>query len=157
MCENRQRQGYDFDDSYAPVATDRAVKLFLCLIAKRRLKVKQFDVVAAYLDAPIDDRVVYMKQPTGFGVPGKVWLLLQALYGLKQSAFLWYDCFTEALEALSFSALPDDICVHVKHITPLSYIIIYVDDALVAASTTQEVNDVLDLLRNRFKIEGLPA
>jgi hypothetical protein len=79
-----------------------------------------------------------MKQPTGFAVSGMVWLLLQALYGLKQSAFLWYDCFTEALEALGFKPLPNDICVYIR-IDGASYIIIYVDDALGAASTTQEI------------------
>lgn len=56
-----------------------------------------------------------MKQPTGFAVAGIVWFLLQALYGLKQLAFLWYNCFTEALEALGFWPLPDDICVYVRN------------------------------------------
>ncbi|OQD64944.1 hypothetical protein PENDEC_c109G01477, partial [Penicillium decumbens] len=152
VCGNRQRHGYDFDESYAPVATDRAVKLYLCMIAKWRLKVKQFDMIAAYLNAAIDDRVVYMKQPTGFGDQNKVWLLVQALYGLKQAAFLWYDCFTEALAGLGFKPLPDDICVYIKH-DASSYIIIYVDDALVAARSNQEIDDVLASLADKFKMK----
>jgi len=53
------------------------------------------------------------------------------LYGLKQAVFLWYNCFTEALVDLGFKPLPDNICVYIKH-DILSYIIIYIDNALVA-------------------------
>jgi len=77
---------------------------------------------------------------------------VQALYGLKQAVFLWYNCFTEALVGLGFKLLPDDIYVYIKH-DALSYIIIYVDNALVAARSDQEIDDVLALLRDKFKIK----
>jgi hypothetical protein len=44
------------------------------------------------------------------------------------------------------------VCVYVR-ITTSSYIIIYVDDALVAATTTEELDDVLNLLGERFKLK----
>lgn len=116
------------------------------------MKVKQFDIIATYLNAAINDRVVYIKQPTGFGNQDKVWLLVQALYGLKQAVFLWYNYFTEALADLGFKPLPDDICVYIKHDIS-SYIIIYIDNALVAARSDQEIDDILALLSNKFKMK----
>ena len=88
VCGNCQRPGRDFDENYAPVATDQGVKLFYNAVALESLKVRQFDVVTAYLNAQIYNREVYVRMPTGFSEQGKVCLLLQALYGLRQAAFL---------------------------------------------------------------------
>lgn len=68
VCGNRQKPGldFDFDERYTPVATKQAPKLFLSLTAIKNWPVVQFDVVTAYLNATIDRRVIYMRQPTGY-------------------------------------------------------------------------------------------
>jgi hypothetical protein len=42
--------------------------------------VEQVDYTAAYLNAMIDNRVIFMRQPTGFEIEGKLCLVVQALY-----------------------------------------------------------------------------
>lgn len=69
VCGNRQRFGIDFDENYAPVATDQTIKLFLCLVAVKGLVTRQFDVVPAYLNGKLRDHQVYIRQPTRFAGP----------------------------------------------------------------------------------------
>lgn len=128
MLPLSRRAGSCRETVKAPVATDQAIKLFLCLVALKGLVTRQLNVVTAYLNAKLQDHQVYMRQPTGFAVPGKVCLLKQALYGFRQSAFLWYECFAAALKDLGFRPLKDDICVFTRR-DGSSYIIIYVDNA----------------------------
>lgn len=59
-CGTQERPGIDLDRSYAPLATDQAIKLILCLVAAKGLKIRQFDVVTAYLNAEPSDRKVFM-------------------------------------------------------------------------------------------------
>ncbi|GJT64456.1 retrovirus-related pol polyprotein from transposon TNT 1-94 [Tanacetum coccineum] len=65
-----QKEGIDFEESFAPVARLEAVRLFV-----------------AYEE-------VYVNQPDGFvdpHHPNKVYRLKKALYGLKQAPRAWYD------------------------------------------------------------------
>ena len=98
---------------YAPVASDAAAKLVLSLAALRRWKREQRDVVGAYLNAAIDNCVIFMKQPTGhgfFGPGGEEFVCVlnqnQALYGLRQAGHLWHEGFSEDLKELGLKPLP---------------------------------------------------
>lgn len=134
---NQLRAIYGYEvTATTPVATNQAVKLFLCLMAAKDLKMRQFDVVTAYLNAALKDSKVFMKQPTGFEVPGMICLILQAFYGLRQAANLWHECFTAALLQIRFKPLQADGCAFTR-LDGDTYIIIYVDDAIIAAPTDQ--------------------
>ncbi|KAI2787042.1 hypothetical protein POX_f07397 [Penicillium oxalicum] len=74
VCGNRQSPGVDFqpDERYAPVVSDASAN---CLLPWRypQLEKEQWDVIGAYLNAAIDNRIIFMKQPTGheqFGPKG---------------------------------------------------------------------------------------
>jgi hypothetical protein len=54
------------------------------LMAMYNLDLKQRDVVNAFLNAILYEPV-YTRMPPGHGIPGKIWKLLQALYGLWKS------------------------------------------------------------------------
>jgi hypothetical protein len=83
---NRQRRGFDFDDTYAPVARPESTRLFLSIIAIRNMEWEQIDYTTAYLNALIDERCIFMKPPTGYyqedppSVSDKVCMLKQALF-----------------------------------------------------------------------------
>lgn len=96
---------------YAPVASDAAAKLGLSLATLRRWKREQRDVVGAYLNAAIVNRVIFMKQPTGheyFGPGGEefVCVLNKAFYGLRQTGHLWHEVFSDGLKELGLKPLP---------------------------------------------------
>nr|GEW46177.1 retrovirus-related Pol polyprotein from transposon TNT 1-94 [Tanacetum cinerariifolium] len=82
-----QKEGVDFEESFAPVARLEAVKLFIVYAAHKSFIVYQMDVKTTFLYGPLKEEV-YINQPDGFVdpyYPDKVYLLKKALYGLKQA------------------------------------------------------------------------
>ena len=152
-CGNfEQRQKFP---NYSPVATEASIKILFSYIAIHDLKWKQFDMVTAYLNAAIKNRSIYMRQPTGFEQgENLVCQLLQAIYGLRDSAFFWYETFVAELKKRGFEALPEDPCLFVKK-SKGSYILIYVDDAIIAAQTDEEIDSFLAELDKVFKLKIL--
>nr|GEZ71045.1 hypothetical protein [Tanacetum cinerariifolium] len=88
-----QKEGVDFEESFAPVARLEAVRLFIAYVAYKSFIVYQMDVKTAFLYGPLKEEV-YVNQPDGFVDPyhpDKVYRLKKALYGIKQAPRAWYD------------------------------------------------------------------
>ncbi|GJZ53110.1 retrovirus-related pol polyprotein from transposon TNT 1-94 [Tanacetum coccineum] len=88
-----QKEGIDFEESFAPVARLEAVRLFVAYAAHKSFPVYQMDVKTAFLYGPLKEEV-YVNQPNGFVDPyhpDQVYRLKKALYGLKQAPRAWYD------------------------------------------------------------------
>jgi hypothetical protein len=154
VCGNFQKIGRDFDTVHAPVSTESAIKLVLSLIAIWDLEWEQFDVTAAYLHAALGKRQIYMRQPIGFAVEGD-WAcqLRQALYGLRQSAYLWHQTFTEVIKKLGFTPLLEDPCVYMKG--SRMFILLYVDDGIMAAESHSLLNEIKQGLKKHFGLKEL--
>jgi hypothetical protein len=107
------------------------------------------------LNSKIDGgRKIYVEMPHGFGDKNTVCLLLRALYGLKQSPYLWYEELRAHLQTLDFLPCLNDICVF-RHTQSGVMIVIYVDDMLVIAKTKEQVDRAAQLLQNKFKMRSL--
>ncbi len=80
-----QRQGLDFDNTFASVVKVTSVCTLLALAAVEDLEIEQMDVKTTFLHDQLEEEV-YVKQPTGY-VQGSslVCRLNKALYRLKQS------------------------------------------------------------------------
>nr|GEX39433.1 retrovirus-related Pol polyprotein from transposon TNT 1-94 [Tanacetum cinerariifolium] len=81
-----QKEGIDFEKSFAPVALLEVVRLFIAYAAHKSFTVYQMDVKTTFLYGPLKEEV-YVNQPDGFVEPyhpDKVYCLKKALYGLKQ-------------------------------------------------------------------------
>jgi Reverse transcriptase (RNA-dependent DNA polymerase) len=154
VCGNRQRLGTDFDDTYSPVVTETATKLVLSAIAIKGLYAEQVDFITAYLNVQLSDRKLYMRPPTGYEQGTKVCLLLQALYGLRQSPMLWNKTLDSKLREIGFRPLIEDPCVYIKPCGS-AYIIIYVDDAIIAGPTKEEVAEVKRQLNDAYPLKEL--
>nr|GFB53831.1 hypothetical protein [Tanacetum cinerariifolium] len=88
-----QKEGVDFEESFAPVARLEAVRLFIAYAAHKSFTIYQMDVKTAFLYGPLKEKV-YVNQLDGFVDPyhpDKVYRLKKALYGLKQAPRAWYD------------------------------------------------------------------
>ena len=88
-----QAEGIDYDETFAPVASLEAIRMFLAFVAHSNFKVYQMDVKSAFLNGELDEEV-YMEQPPGFEDPDFldfVYYLFKAIYGLKQAPRKWYD------------------------------------------------------------------
>nr|GEU53007.1 retrovirus-related Pol polyprotein from transposon TNT 1-94 [Tanacetum cinerariifolium] len=86
-------EGIDFEESFAPVARLKAIRIFLAYAAHMNMVVYQMDVKTTFLNGNLWEEV-YVSQPDGFmdpDNPNHVYKLKKALYGLKQAPRAWYD------------------------------------------------------------------
>nr|GFA21736.1 retrovirus-related Pol polyprotein from transposon TNT 1-94 [Tanacetum cinerariifolium] len=82
-----QQEGIDYDETFAPVAQIKAIRLFLAYAAHKDFTVFQMDVKTTVLNGFLKEEV-YDGQPLGFvnkQYPDHVYALDKALYGLKQA------------------------------------------------------------------------
>ncbi|GKF20063.1 retrovirus-related pol polyprotein from transposon TNT 1-94, partial [Tanacetum coccineum] len=88
-----QKEGIDFEESFAPVARLEVVWLLVAYAAHKSFLVYQMDVKIAFLYEHLKQKV-YVNQPDGFVDPyhpDQVYRLKKALYGLKQAPREWYN------------------------------------------------------------------
>lgn len=152
-----QRYGTDYDEVFAPVAKQTTFRTLLSIAARRKLLVKHVDVKSAYLYGDLAE-TIYMRQPIGFetGTKSDVCLLRKSLYGLKQAGRVWNRKITEVLQSLGYQPSEADPCLFVrtKH-GHLSFVLLYVDDMLIACQDEAEYNRIEATLKKNFKITSL--
>jgi hypothetical protein len=105
--------------------------------------------------------VVFISQPEGYVVPGReleVWRLNKGIYGICQASPIWNKTLHVALIDYGLVQSTVDPCVY-YHITLTSYLIIavWVDDGLVAGSSTLLLDAIVTYLSQKFKITKVPA
>jgi hypothetical protein len=99
-----QKEGVDFEETFAPVACIEAIRMLLAYATSKRFKQYQMDVKSAFLNGYIE-KEVYVRQPPGFENPkylNHVYKLHKALYGLKQAPRAWYERLKAFLLAKGF-------------------------------------------------------
>ncbi|GKB81391.1 retrotransposon protein, putative, ty1-copia subclass, partial [Tanacetum coccineum] len=91
------------------------------------------------------------------GVQKKVQSKKKSLYGLKQSPRQWYKGFDVYIISNGFSRNNYDSCVYFKEFAPGMYIylLMYVDDMLIACKSKSEIEYTKGLLRKEFDIKEL--
>jgi histone deacetylase 1/2 len=100
-----------------------------------------------------------MRQPPGYEDRGKqnyICKLEKALYGLKQAPRAWYARLSSQLVKLGFVASKSDTSLFIyrkRHIT--IYMLIYVDDIIVASSSEQATQTLLKDLSKEFALKDL--
>lgn len=89
----------------------------------------------------------------------KVCLLQRSLYGLKQSPRQWYKRFDEFMLKNSYNRCNFDHCVYFKDLQENLYIylLIYVDDMLIACKYKDEINKLTRALQSEFEMKHLGA
>nr|GEX83637.1 hypothetical protein [Tanacetum cinerariifolium] len=128
-----QKEGVDFEESFAPVARLEAVRLFIVYVAHKSFNVYQMDIKTSFLYGPLKEEV-YVNQPDGFVDPyhpDKVYRLKKVLYGLKQAPRAWYDELSTFLVSKGFSKGSIDPTLFItKHRGDILLVKIYVDDII---------------------------
>lgn len=100
-----------------------------------------------------------MQQPPGFVVKGseqKVYRLYKSLYGLKQAAKACNQRLNAELERQGFRRCESDPCLYVKlENGKHSYVLVYVDDILVASEDNNLFTKTEKALRRSFTLTSL--
>ena len=113
----------------------------------------------AFLHEELEEDI-YMQQPEGFVVSRKedyVCLLKKSLYRLKQPPKQWYKRFDSFMTTHEFKRKSFDNCVYLKnsHDGSFIYLLIYVDDMLIAAKHKEEIRKVKAQLSKDFETKDL--
>lgn len=134
-----QHEGYDFDETFSPVAKISAVRLLLSLASAHSMILWQFDVQNAFVNAELTDVDIYMEIPEAlreyYKIPQhtRYLKLLRALYGLKQSSREWNHLLVQILKEIGFTQLVAESCLFYITINgQVMYVVVYVDDMIIA-------------------------
>ncbi|GKA22380.1 retrovirus-related pol polyprotein from transposon TNT 1-94, partial [Tanacetum coccineum] len=148
-----QKEGIDFEESFAPVARLEAVRLFIAYAAHKSFTVYQMDVKTTFLYGPLKEEV-YVNQPDGFVDPyhpDKVYRLKKALYGLKQAPRAWYDELSNFLVSNGFSKGSIDPTLFItKHREDILLVQIYVDDIIFGSTNPNLSKRFGKLMHSKF-------
>jgi hypothetical protein len=154
----KQRPGIDFSQTFSPVVKPATIRTVLHLAAARNWPVHQLDVTNAFLHGELSERV-YCLQPAGFvddHHPDHVCLLSKSLYGLKQAPRAWFQRFGAHLQHAGFRATRSDSSLFMyKHGADVAYLLLYVDDIILTASTLALLHRVVDGLKGTFAMKDL--
>lgn len=149
-----QVPGDDFLETFSPTIRAESLRILLALGAYEDLEMRQIDVVSAYPRSKLH-ATVYMRPPEALKCPnGMVLLLLNSLYGLKQSGREWHIEACTGLRSLGFSPCFSDPSVF---ITADRTVIIglYVDDMIVLGHSSQAVQKVISGIASLWEIKDL--
>ncbi|KAL4347437.1 hypothetical protein GQ457_17G004910 [Hibiscus cannabinus] len=154
-----QQKGVDYDEIFSPVVRHTSIRAVLALVASSDLHLEQMDVKTAFLHGDLEEQI-YMQQPEGFTQSGDEHLvcrLKKSLYGLKQSPRQWYKRFDSYMIKIGYKRCEYDYCVYVKSLDDGSFIflLLYVDDMLIAAKNMHDVVGLKALLSQEFDLKDL--
>ena len=150
-----QKFGTDFDEVFAPVARPTTFRTLLSVSAHRGYHVKQYDIKTAFLHGKLSEEI-YMKQPPGFVEGSKVCRLNKSLYGLKQAARSWNQELDRVLLCCGCVQSDFDKCLYtLKRDGEIAYVLIYVDDLLIAGVSDDVIGYVVKSIQKEFEIKDL--
>jgi hypothetical protein len=151
-----QREGIDYDETYAPVSKMSTFRLLLALAAQHGWNVDHMDVVTAFLNPKIDRDNIHMAMPLGIdwlkpdAIGSESLILRKALYGLKQASRLWYEDVDGYLRSIGFQRSAEDPNLYLQ---PGVLLLLYVDDLLIAHNGIEgKGHEIKQLLQAKYKM-----
>ncbi|GJZ86934.1 ribonuclease H-like domain-containing protein [Tanacetum coccineum] len=122
--------------------------------------IHQLDVKNAFFNGDLSE-IVYMHQPPGFvdsRYPNHVCILQCPLYGLKQAPRAWFQRFAGYATRASFSPSRCDSSLFIfTQGSQVAYLLIYVDDIILSASSSILLQQIVDSLHKEFDMTDLRA
>lgn len=154
----KQSYGIDYEDTFSPVVKAATIRTVLSIAVSRGWSLRQLDVQNAFLHGLLEENV-YMKQPPGYensSQPNFICKLDKVLYGLKQAPRAWYARLSGKLQQLGFKASKVDTSLfYYSKGDVIIFMLIYVDDIIVASSTQSAVLALLQDLKEDFALKDL--
>jgi transposase InsO family protein len=149
----RQKEGIDYNEVFAPVSRYSTLRTLLSKAAAEDLELHQIDIKTAFLHGELEEDI-WIEQPPGYeeGEPGIACKLIKSLYGLKQAPRAWYSRLCKELETYGFIASDADPSLFTLHNKmDTCYMLIYVDDILIASKSIDTVKSIKANLLKTFQ------
>lgn len=150
----------DFNEIFAPIVRIGSLRFIIALANQFNLYLDHLDVKTAFLYGTLEEEI-YMEVPEGINLPNKDKVsckLKKGIYGLKQSARLWFKLFEECLLRIGFKNSSADPCVFVKDnedVRKNIYVALFVDDAFVACGDLDVMKKFKNYLAEQFSMRDL--
>jgi len=141
-------KSYDSDQTFAQMMRPETFKMLLVIALHRNWTIRQLDVVAAYLQAPLHHEV-YVSNINENGET-EYWILHKALYGLKQAGHEWFKTLQGILQKAGLNQCIGDKGTYVR-----SEVIIgtHVDDLLAIGSTEGALDKVEQAIEEHVELD----
>jgi len=142
------------------VVKPATIRTVLSIATSRHWPIHQLDVKNVFLHGHLDE-TIYCQQPPGFvdpAHPDHDCLLQKSLYGLKQAPRAWYQCFATYIRQLGFVPSVSDTSLFVyKDGSQMAYLLLYVDDIVLTASSDALLRSIIGQLHTEFAMTDLGA
>jgi len=154
-----QKEGVDFHEVFSLVVKHSYIRILLAIVRTFDLELEWLNVKTTFLHGKQEEQI-YMSQPEGFVVLDKkdhVCLLKKSLYDLKQSPRQWYKRFDAFMIGNAYDINQYDNCIYFKELPNGSriYLLLYVDDMLIAVSNKVEISMLKAQLGIEFEMKDL--
>ncbi|GJR67431.1 retrovirus-related pol polyprotein from transposon TNT 1-94 [Tanacetum coccineum] len=150
-----QQEGIDYEETYAPMAIIKSIRILLAYACVLDFKLFQMDVKSAFLNGFINEEV-YMAQPPGFIDFEKldhVYKLKKALYGLKQAPKSWYDRLKAILIKHVYKmGMIDNILFTKKKSSNPIIVQIHVDDIIFGSTSQDRCDEFSKIMHDEFEM-----
>jgi hypothetical protein len=172
-----QKHGVNYFETSSPTAKMATIRILLSLIAILRMYPDILDVKTAFLNAKMDEEV-WVKPPNELDnlyvhlIPlvnpqqrhqlkyqlkrlreGSWLRLRKSLYGTKQASRNWYIMLNDFLISQGFKRNLSEPCLYTKVSTDdITFILVYVDDIIIASTDMMLTRGTVDLLSTRFQV-----
>uniref|UniRef100_A0A2N9HCS5 Integrase catalytic domain-containing protein n=1 Tax=Fagus sylvatica TaxID=28930 RepID=A0A2N9HCS5_FAGSY len=148
VAERRNRTLMDMD----------SLRIIMALVAHYDLELHQMDVKTTFLNRSLEEEV-YMDQLEGFSIEGKEHLackLKKSIYRLKQASRQWYLKFNDIITSFGFKENIVDRCIYLKVSgSKFIFLILYVDDILLASSDLGILHETKKFLSKNFEMKDM--
>ncbi|GJY59896.1 putative ribonuclease H-like domain-containing protein [Tanacetum coccineum] len=155
---NRQEEGIDYEEVFAPMARIKAIRLFLAYASFMGFLIYQMDVKSAFLYGTIEEEV-YVTQPPGFKDPDhldKVYKVVKALYGLHQAPRAWYKTLANYLLGNMFKRGKIDQTLFIKKQKGDIFLVQVYVDGIIFESTNKELCITFEkLMKDKFQMSSM--
>jgi hypothetical protein len=150
----KQQYGIDYEETFSCVLKAATIRLVLSLAVSRGWNLRQLDMKNAFLHGVLEAEVD-MRQPPGYETRlGHVCKLDKALYSLKQAPHAQNFRLSSKLQSIGFCASKADTSLFFYNKGGLTiFMLIYMDDIVVASSSKKVVNALLHDLGLDFALK----
>ncbi|GJT05218.1 putative ribonuclease H-like domain-containing protein [Tanacetum coccineum] len=153
-----QEEGIDYDEVFALVSKNEAIRLFLAYASFKDFIVYQMDVKSAFLYRKIE-KEVYVYQPPGFeypDFPDRVYKVEKDLYGLHQAPRAWYETLSIYLLDNGFQKGQIDKTLFTKRVKcDILLLQVYVDDIIFRSTKKMCCTEFEKLMHKKFQMSSM--
>lgn len=136
VCRGFQEPGLSKDNVFAPTVTPATLRLMVVIAHCFGWRSAYVDFATAFLNSTVGaEEHLYVYPPPGVDMPGFVFQLYGALYGLASSPVRWFNTVVPVLLKYGLQQHPQDPCFFWmlgSNSTPPLILVLFVDDIRVA-------------------------